>query len=280
MSNIVKSFYINSGEDKRVIDYNELIQEKIKLAEEARKTAVFEPFDADGEDGSEEFGDGFTLGLNAEVVEVDEEAALAHLLEEQEQAHVAAEGIIAQANAEAEQILVNAKKDADAMWEKAYAEAKRDGYEAGIKDGRAEIERMRNDFLKEKKQQQSEYVEMLESMESDLVGIMLEVFERVTKVLSADKKDIMVHLIDNALNHIESSKEFVIRVSKDDYQFVTKHKEFLQEAVPQNGSLEIVKDATLERNQCLIETDGGIFDCSLDVQLENLIMDVKALSCM
>ncbi|MBE5949099.1 MAG: flagellar biosynthesis/type III secretory pathway protein [Lachnospiraceae bacterium] len=139
---------------------------------------------------------------------------------------------------------------------------------------------MRNDFLKEKKQQQNEYVEMLESMESDLVGIMLEVFEKVTKVLSADKKDIMVHLIDNALNHIESSKEFVIRVSKDDYQFVTKHKEFLQEAVPQNGSLEIVKDATLERNQCLIETDGGIFDCSLDVQLENLIMDVKALSCM
>ena len=279
MSNIVKSFYINSGEDKRVIDYNELIQEKIRLAEEARKTTIFEPFDAEGEGEPEDFEDGFTLGLNAEVVEVSEDA-LAQLMEEQEQARVEAEDIIAQANAEAEQILANAKKEADAMWEKAYAEAKRDGYEAGIKDGRMEIERMRNDFLKEKKQQQSEYVEMLESMESDLVGIMLEVFERVTKVLSADKKDIMVHLIDNALNHIESSKEFVIRVSKDDYQFVTKHKEFLQEAVPQNGSLEIVKDATLERNQCLIETDGGIFDCSLDVQLENLIMDVKALSCM
>ena len=279
MSNIVKSFLINSGEDKRVIDYNELIQEKIRLAEEARKAAGFEPLVADAEAGTEDFGDGFTLGLNAEVVEVNEDA-LARLMEEQEQAQAAADDVIAQAQAEAEQILVNAKRDADAMWEKAYAEAKRDGYEAGIKDGRMEIDRMRNDFQREKKQQQAEYVEMLESMESDLVGIMLEVFERVTKVLSADKKDIMVHLIDNALNHIESSKEFVIRVSKDDYQFVTKHKEFLQEAVPQNGSLEVVRDATLERNQCLIETDGGIFDCSLDVQLENLIMDVKALSCM
>ena len=279
MSNIVKSFLINSGEDKRVIDYNELIQEKIRLAEEARKAAEFEPFNEEGETGIEDFDDGFTLGLNAEVVEVDDDA-LAQLMAEQEQARVAADDVIAQANAEAEQILANAKKEANAMWEKAYAEAKRDGYEAGIKDGRIEVDRMRNDFLKEKKQQQNEYVEMLESMESDLVGIMLEVFEKVTKVLSADKKDIMVHLIDNALNHIESSKEFVIRVSKDDYQFVTKHKEFLQEAVPQNGSLEIVKDATLERNQCLIETDGGIFDCSLDVQLENLIMDVKALSCM
>jgi len=279
LSNIVKSFFINSEEDKRVLDYNELIQEKIKLAEEARKASAFEAFDADGEAGTEGFGDGFTLGLNAEVVEVNEDA-LAQLMAEQEQVQATADDIIAQAQAEAEQLLVNAKREADAMWEKAYAEAKRDGYEAGIKDGRMEIDRMRNEFLKEKKQQQSEYVEMLESMESDLVGIMLEVFERVTKVLSADKKEIMLHLIDNALNHIESSKEFVIRVSKDDYQIVTEHKEILRNAVSQSGSLEVIKDATLEKNQCLIETDGGIFDCSLDVQLENLIMDIKALSCM
>lgn len=279
MSNIVKSFFINSGEDKRVIDYNELVQEKIRIAEEARKANFADGYNSDEEDEAEGFGEGFTLGLNAEVVEVNEDA-IAQLMAEQEQAQITADDIIAQANSEAEQIMRNAKQEADAMWEKAYAEAKRDGYDAGVREGRAEVERMRNEFLKEKKQQQSEYVELLENMESDLVGIMLEVFEKVTKVLSADKKDIMVHLIDNALNHIESSKEFVIRVSKDDYQFVTKHKEFLQEAVPQNGSLEIVKDATLERNQCLIETDGGIFDCSLDVQLENLIMDVKALSCM
>lgn len=279
MSNIVKSFYINSGEDKRVIDYNALVQEKIRIAEEARKTNFADEINSDEESEAEGFEDSFTLGLNAEVVEVSE-GALAQLMAEQEQAQITADDIIAQANSEAERIMRNAKKEADAMWEKAYAEAKRNGYDAGIKEGCAEVDRMRNEFLKEKKQQQSEYVELLENMERDLVGVMLEVFEKVTKVLSADKKDIMVHLIDNALNHIESSREFVIRVSKDDYQFVTKHREFLQEAVPQNGSLEIVKDATLERNQCLIETDGGVFDCGLDVQLENLIMDVKALSCM
>ncbi len=279
MSNIVKSFFINNGEDKRVIDYNELVQEKIRIAEEARKANLSVELNPDEDGGVEGFEGDFTPGLNAEVVEISEDA-LAQLMAEQEQAQITADNIIAQANSEAEQILRSAKREADAMWEKAYTEAKRDGYDAGVKEGRMEIERMRNEFLKEKKQQQSEYVELLENMEKDLVGIMLEVFEKVTKVLSADKKDIMVHLIDNALNHIESSKEFVVRVSKDDYQFVAKHKEFLQEAVPQNGSLEIVKDATLERNQCLIETDGGIFDCSLDVQLENLIMDVKALSCM
>jgi flagellar biosynthesis/type III secretory pathway protein FliH len=26
----------------------------------------------------------------------------------------------------------------------------------------------------------------------------------------------------------------------------------------------------MKRNQCIYETDGGIYDCSLDIQLENL----------
>lgn len=279
MSNIVKSFFINNEEDKRIIDYNELVQEKIRLAKQAGRADLPECVISDKDEKGTESEDGFTQGLNAEVVEISEDTAAAAQFVT-EQARTAADDIIRQAEAEAEKIIRNAKKEADTMWEKAYAEAKRDGYDAGAKEGRLEAERMRNELLKEKKQQQSEYVELLENMEKDLLEVMLEVFERVTKVLSADKKDVMLHLIDNALNHIESSKEFIIRVSKDDYQCVTEHKEVIFAAVGQNASLEIVKDATLEKNQCLIETDGGMFDCSLDVQLENLIMEVKALSCM
>ena len=43
-------------------------------------------------------------------------------------------------------------------------------------------------------------------------------------------------------------------------------------------SLEIISDLSLEGNQCIIETDTGIFDCSMDVQLKNLIKDLKSLS--
>ena len=43
-------------------------------------------------------------------------------------------------------------------------------------------------------------------------------------------------------------------------------------------SLEIVSDGGLTGNQCIIETDTGIFDCSMDVQLKNLIKDLRSLS--
>ena len=41
--------------------------------------------------------------------------------------------------------------------------------------------------------------------------------------------------------------------------------------------LEIVSDATVEGNDCTIETDSGVFNCSLGTQLENLIKDIRSL---
>ena len=38
------------------------------------------------------------------------------------------------------------------------------------------------------------------------------------------------------------------------------------------------EDVTLKKNQCLIETDGGIFDCSLGVELKELKKQLLLLS--
>ena len=51
-------------------------------------------------------------------------------------------------------------------------------------------------------------------------------------------------------------------------------------AVSKDTQIEITEDSALKRNECLIETDAGVFDCSLDVQLDNLIKDIRLLSCM
>ena len=45
-------------------------------------------------------------------------------------------------------------------------------------------------------------------------------------------------------------------------------------------NLDIVQDMALKQNECMIETDSGVFNCSLDVELHNLIKQIKLLSCM
>ena len=56
------------------------------------------------------------------------------------------------------------------------------------------------------------------------------------------------------------------------------HKDELQEQVGQYVTIEIISDNELTDNMCVIHTDSGVFDCSLDIQLDNLTRDLKSLS--
>ncbi len=260
MSNFIKSFLISGEQEKRVIDYNELIKTKI---------------------GTQQNGT-FMAGLTAEVVEVleGEEAEDAALLQNVEVAKISAEQIINEARSEAKKLVDAARAESEAVWNRAFEAAKQEGFEVGMKEGNHEIERLKIELHREKERQQEEYTDLLNSMESDLVSVILDVFTKVTGVLSEDKKDIILHLINRTLEGADNSKDFVVRVSGEDYRYVTEHKDDILAGLLPGSTLDIVKDATLSKNQCFIETDGGIFDCGLDTQMNNLIANIKALSCM
>ena len=72
---------------------------------------------------------------------------------------------------------------------------------------------------------------------------------------------------------------FVIKVSPDDYSFLINNQGKIYCAMSREVNIDIVEDVTLERNQCMIETNTGIFNCSLDIELNKLINNIKLLSC-
>lgn len=271
MSNLLKAGLVKGGEEKRVIDYNELIQEKLK----AIRISLQENGGGNGE---------FIAGLNAEVVEelVNPEEELEKTREEASQLLEYAKEQVEQARIEAEQILNQARIEGAQLKQQAYEEGKAtgnaDGYQDGIRNAKQEIDGIKAGLVQERAELEREYEENLRKMEPRLVDTILEVFEKVTYVLAEEKREMMLHLVDRALARIESSRQFLVRVSKEDYPFVAEHKEMLADKVPTSSEIDIVKDATLVRNQCLIETDGGVFDCSLDVQLENLVRDIRILA--
>lgn len=45
-----------------------------------------------------------------------------------------------------------------------------------------------------------------------------------------------------------------------------------------NSTVEIIEDFTLSKNECMIETEGGIFDCGLGTELRELSAKLKLLS--
>ena len=278
MSNLLKrSSVINK--DERVIDYNDLIKKKIQTIMESKHNEM----DADG----------FINGLHADVVEelisddgtadaltddaaMGEQQAAASL----ENANAEAERIIEEARLQAEQIIADDNKNADAAFE----EAKQNGYYEGNEKAQEEMNikqaQLEAEFDNKRKELEQEYNNLKESIEPELVEVITDVFRKVTGVVAEDNQEIILHLINDVMHNADGSRDYVIKVSPDDYKFLVNNQGKIYCAMSREVNIDIVEDATLERNQCMIETNTGIFNCSLDIELNNLIKNIKLLSCV
>jgi flagellar assembly protein FliH len=270
-SNLLKAGSVQALPEVKIIDSNALVKEKLRMI---RVKLASE----EGEGVTDEF----VAGIHAEAVEelvvhpiVDE---VAEAQKEAVDVRQAAESFYTSRTAEAERILAEAKTEVGRLEEEAKARGWKSGYQAGWDAAEQEVEEMKESIHKQAEQNQKEYEESLRTMEPELVGAIRDVFQKVTHVLSQDNKDLVLHLVSNAFERIEGSKQYLIRVSVGDYPYVSSHKDMLLEQLASGSEVEIMKDAILGQNQCMIETDSGVFDCSLDTQLENLVRAIRILS--
>lgn len=285
MSNLLKNTsVIENGH--RVIDYNDFIFDKI---EAIKKQAIDGGVDA-----------GFVSGLNAATVEsligdddvqagvdgdtlsAEEPVGDENDTKTLEDADTEARRIIEEAESTAAQIREAAKAEAEQI----KADAKNAGYEDGMKQGMADgTEHCEAEYASRAKQLEDEYRKMeddyqkkYDEIEPQIVSTVLDVIGKVTGVVYEANKDILIHLINRVLKDVEASNEYVIKVSHADYQFLIEKQSKLYAASAKDMNIDIVEDSSLSAGQCVIETDGGIFDCSLDVTMNQLVNDIKMLA--
>ena len=60
--------------------------------------------------------------------------------------------------------------------------------------------------------------------------------------------------------------------------FRSEHRDDLAEGLGSSATVEVINDVTLTAGNCFVETDGGIFDCSLGTELELLKKELRVLS--
>lgn len=263
MSNLLKpQYYSNVNSEAKIIDYNAMISEKIaKLQREMEN----HPISSD---------DGFVAGLQIEEVE--------ELVSDydEEEVKVQANKIIEQANEDAMVIINRAKEEADILKQESSEAGREQGYREGKQQAVEEYEQLKAELEAERERLNAEYNRQVANIEPELVSTILKVFESVTYVLKQEDENVLVSLVNDVLMKAEISKEFLIKVSPQDYETLSANREKLYGAVSKKVQIEIVEEPLLEKAQCVIESDSGIYDCSLDVQLKNLARTLKMLSCV
>lgn len=277
---IKQQFTVVNSAEKRVIDTNRLVEEKLEELAEKMQDPANEGF-VEGIQADEVAVEELLTDENGEVPsggvvsKPDEEAE--KLLE---QAREEAADIGAKAKAEAMETLERAKSEAEMEKMKILADAKQQGYEEGHGEAEAEAERLKQEYQEKEKKLEQNYKDQMDNMEPQLVDTITDIYEQIFQVDLKSDREILAHLITTTMRKLEGNGQaFIIHVSKEDYPYISmQKKQLLSGTAAGVSSVDVVEDMTLSKNDCMIETDGGIFDCSLGTQLTELKQKLMLLA--
>ena len=144
----------------------------------------------------------------------------------------------------------------------AYERRREEGYRDGQEEGRLEhAEKVLEPVLSS--------VEYIEGIESTLVRVVSEAIRKV--IGEVDENERIVRIVRNALTTVRNQQRVLIRVAPADEKPVREALAAMLTAVPGSTSfVDVVGDARLERGACLLESELGVVDASLETQLKAL----------
>lgn len=293
-NNVIYGFLVAPNEldedgnntDELVIDSNNLARELIMKQEKAYKAQLLEEERerrlAAMREAGEEVPEGMDpdefLGLADSIMQKEEPESSIEFEQMLADANAEAERIIADANAQADEIINAAQLNADAMRNLARQDGEKEGYNEGTQRAAIELQDAKQQMEAEIARVTNEFMERQINLEHEIVEMCLPVFEHVFAAELGGCKDVIYHLLDHCIMKIERTGQMQIKVSDANADFIKSKKEEIQGKVGSEVGLDIIADPLLNDSQCIIETDGGIFDCSIDTELDNLIREIKALS--
>jgi type III secretion protein L len=181
-----------------------------------------------------------------------------------DEANQNAEKIIQEANGKSQQILDEALHKRKQIFEEAkkyYEKEAKRGYDDGYATGKAEMAKQLAELTVKS-------ADNIKYLESSIAGLVVKALQRI--VGEVDRRELIVDIVRQALKAVKNQQEAILKVSPQDSQAVRDNlKEILSDGAV--DYLEVVADSRLKAGTCILETDLGVVDASLDVQVEAII---------
>ena len=168
----------------------------------------------------------------------------------------------AQSIAEAMDVLSAAQKEAEDIRQKAqeeFAAQRKLGYEKGLEDGKEEI-------AIQKLEQVEKSIDYLGSMENKIVEIVLTALKKC--VAEIGDRELMVQVVQKAMQAVvRNQQQIALKVSPEMLPTVKERLNEILSKFPGVNYINLTEDSHLKGVSCVIETDAGNVEASLENQL-------------
>jgi flagellar assembly protein FliH len=193
--------------------------------------------------------------------------ALAQAEETIRRASVTADEIIAQSQLDSERVKKLAYQDG-------FQQGSREGYDRGYREGLAKakedaavIRAQANDVLNQTEELRRE---KLEELEQEIVGLAVEIAERLLTVQLSQDQEVILSVASESLRLVADRPSVVLFVSPAELELVESKKDELKSLLPARAQLQVVADAAIEPGGCRIDTGQGGVDATMETRREAL----------
>lgn len=244
-----------------MISLSRIIKSRQAQREDSRKVTIkVRPFDF-FQAGNEDEEQGLHHFQSGEFLNHAKQEAEMLILEAQQQAQAIAAGIQKERE--------NWENEEKLMY---IEQAQKEGYQQGVEDG---IQKGYNEIAGEVayakdvvESSKKDYRQHIESSETVILDLAMKVAAKI--IGSEIEKDdaSFLSIVKNAIKEVRDYREVQLHIHPVHYQSILSHKEELIAIFPRDTELYIFPDDELEESSCIIESEKGRIDASVDSQLE------------
>lgn len=182
----------------------------------------------------------------------------------EKEANLVRERRISQTTAEINQMKAEAAEEATALKE----EAKTQGYTDGI-DSAAEqadeIIRKANEYRIEAERYRED---LIAGIEPQMINLITQITDKLLECEKELNREAISILIKHGLNKVSLTENINVRVSSEDFSYIDK--DLILSSLDVMVDVEFSEDPTLNKLDCIIETQIGNINCGLDTQYKSL----------
>jgi type III secretion protein L len=161
------------------------------------------------------------------------------------------QAVIAAAQQEAKRIVSGAQA--------AYEAERQKGFEKGVQEGSIQISEHMMDTI-------AKSVQSLGSFEQQIIDLVMKALTRILGEM--EDKDRVTRVVRQSLNLVRNQKRVTLKVNPLDARYLEGAISDIIKDYPGIGYIDVVADARVPAGSCMLESDIGVVDARLDIQLE------------
>lgn len=178
--------------------------------------------------------------------------------------------IIEEANFEAQKIIEQANRDKDELMEHAAQQGYQEGYNIGYNEGLNQAEEQIQQAAELKSHLDSRSRQMYKEAEKEIMQMVVDIAEKVVGEELAQNPAAILAIIKQAIAKCAFKDKLVIRVSEQDFDYVSSNKDRISMLAEGINDLEIACDKALDKGSCIVETPSGEVNAGIRVQIHEV----------